>query len=543
MDIIKNIDLFSVGVASAATGVLGFLVFFSNRKSITNRYFLYFSVVTIGWSIVNYLNYQAIDPLYGLILIRLTVFLGLFHALSFYGLFTVFPEPTYSFSKFHKFALLPWSFFVSILTLTPYVFFGVRQIEGGRITEVSNGPLLPFYGLTVVALILAGIVKLLKHVIKSSDLQRKQAKVILIGTIITFSLLIVFNLIFPAFLNNAKYIPFGAVFLFPFIAFTSYAILKQKLFRIKVVSTALLVFALASVLFFEIIYADTLSLMIFRSSIFILIMFFGVNLIRSVLREVEQREWIETLAEQLQDANEKLKGLDKLKTEFLSLASHQLRSPLTAIKGYASMLTEGSFGKLDQKQDEAVKRIYASAQGLVSVVEDLLNVSKIEQGGMKYEFVPTDLDKIVKQLVGEMCIPAENKKLEFTSTIPEGDAFTVMADNVKIKQVFLNLVDNSIKYTEKGFVRVSLARGVNNSVVFKVNDSGVGISPETKEKLFQKFSRGEGGKLNTGGSGLGLYLAREIARAHKGDITIESEGLGKGSSFIVTIPSIEAKKV
>lgn len=243
----------------------------------------------------------------------------------------------------------------------------------------------------------------------------------------------------------------------------------------------------------------------------------------------------------LADANEKLKSLDKLKTEFLSLASHQLRSPLTAIKGYASMLSEGSFGLLAQKQDEAVKRIYASAQGLVNVVEDLLNVSKIEQGGMKYEFMPTDLRQLVLDLVGEMKIPAENKHLEFKANIPEYDNFMVNADPTKLKQVFLNLVDNSIKYTQSGFVRVSLSRDEKNSTVkFSVTDSGVGISPETKAKLFEKFSRGEGGKLNTGGSGLGLYLAREIARAHKGDIVIESDGLGKGSRFSAILPAVGA---
>lgn len=241
----------------------------------------------------------------------------------------------------------------------------------------------------------------------------------------------------------------------------------------------------------------------------------------------------------LADANDKLKSLDKLKTEFLSLASHQLRSPLTAIKGYASMLSEGDFGALEEKQNEAIKRIYTSAQGLVNVVEDLLNVSKIEQGGMKYEFMPTDLNALVTQLVGEMKIPAENKHLDFQIEIPKYDTLMVNADPVKLKQVFLNLVDNSIKYTQEGFVQVSLSRDeINKTITFMVKDSGVGISSETKSKLFEKFSRGEGGKLNTGGSGLGLYLAREIARAHKGDVVINSEGLGKGSTFSVTLPAV-----
>jgi signal transduction histidine kinase len=266
------------------------------------------------------------------------------------------------------------------------------------------------------------------------------------------------------------------------------------------------------------------------------------NLVTTIRREVHARKEVQSLAVQLEASNEKLKGLDKLKTEFLSLASHQLRSPLTAIKGYASMLTEGSFGKLDEKQDEAVRRIYTSAQGLVSIVEDLLNVSKIEQGGMKYEMMPTDVTKIVTDLYNEMKIPAENKKLEFILDIPNHDPFMAIIDPLKMKQTFLNLTDNSIKYTEKGFVKLSLGREGSN-IYFAVSDSGVGISPETKAKLFEKFSRGEGGKLNTGGSGLGLYLAREIARAHKGDILILSDGLGKGSTFKVVFPAAGASVV
>lgn len=328
-----------------------------------------------------------------------------------------------------------------------------------------------------------------------------------------------------------------------FVGLLSYLIVRFRTFSIKLIGAQVLVltvgFLLVALLFVRTI--ENARLVILGTIILVVIL--GYVLVRSVKREIEQRQHLDDLRIRLErsnldlaNANEKLKGLDKLKTEFLSLASHQLRSPLTAIKGYASMLSEGSFGALSEKQDEAVKRVYASAQGLVSVVEDLLNVSKIEQGGMKYEFIPTDLKKIIKDLVNEMRIPAENKNLEFSENISEEDAFSVVADPVKLKQVFLNLVDNSIKYTEKGFVHVSLTKGDNNTIVFVVEDSGVGISQETREKLFQKFSRGEGGKMNTGGSGLGLYLAREIARAHKGDITIESEGLGKGSKFIVTLP-------
>lgn len=331
-----------------------------------------------------------------------------------------------------------------------------------------------------------------------------------------------------------------------FVGLLSYLIVRYKTFSIKMITAQALVVGLGF-LVFALLFIRTLeNARYVIVGTLVLVCIVGYLLVRSVKREIRQREYLEELRInlektnlQLGDANEKLKGLDKLKNEFLSLASHQLRSPLTAIKGYASMLTEGSFGSLEGKQDEAVKRIYASAQGLVNVVEDLLNVSKIEQGGMKYEFMPTDLNGLVTQLVGEMKIPAENKQLEFSADIPAYDKLMVNADPVKLKQVFLNLVDNSIKYTQTGFVHIKLIRDEESgTITFSVSDSGVGVSPETKAKLFEKFSRGEGGKLNTGGSGLGLYLAREIARAHKGDVVIDSEGLGKGSTFSVTLPAV-----
>lgn len=537
MDIIKNIDLLSVGFAIAATGVLGFLVYFSNKKSITNKVFLWFSLVTVVWSIVNYLNYQSVNPIYGLFLIRLTIFFGIFHAFSFFELFTVFPEETYRASRLHRFLLIPWVFVVALLTLTPYVFNSVKEIEAGRIIEVVNGPLLPLYGITTVGLVVAGIVKLIRKLFKSSGVVRRQLKAILLGTALTFSLLIIFNFIFPTVFNNSKYIPFGPLFLFPLIIFTSYAILKQQLFKVKVASTAIVVFVLSGLLFFEIIYTNTVNLIIFRSSIFLLTLVFGINLIRSVLKEVEQREKIETLAKELQDANEKLKSLDKLKTEFLSLASHQLRSPLTAIKGYASMLFEGSFGKLEAKQEEAAKRVYSSAEGLANIVEDLLNVTKIEQGGMKYEMIDTDIAKIANDTFEEMAIPAKLRKLEFSIDMNKDEAIMTKADPLKMKQVFLNIVDNSIKYTQTGFVKMSLKKD-GNKAVFKVWDSGIGMSQETIDNIFDKFTRGEGKKVNTGGSGLGMYLAKQIVLAHKGEINVHSDGVGKGSTFEVKIPLI-----
>jgi signal transduction histidine kinase len=241
----------------------------------------------------------------------------------------------------------------------------------------------------------------------------------------------------------------------------------------------------------------------------------------------------------LQDANEKLQSLDKLKTEFLSLAAHQLRSPLTAIRGYTSMLLEGSFGSVDAKQKEAINRVFESATHLSKIVEDLLNVSKIEAGGMKYEMAPFDMEKAVHDLATDLSITAEKKGLKLNYATDGKAPYTVNGDMEKIRQVVLNIIDNSIKYTDKGSVNVLLAKDEATKILrVAVTDTGMGISAEEKEKLFQKFSRGAGGKTNTTGSGLGLYLAKQIAEAHGGEVVIDSPGVGLGSTFTIELKYI-----
>jgi signal transduction histidine kinase len=248
---------------------------------------------------------------------------------------------------------------------------------------------------------------------------------------------------------------------------------------------------------------------------------------------------IKKINEDLKEANEKLKSLDKLKSEFISLASHQLRSPLTVIKGYASTLTDGVVGEMNPKQTEIVRHIYTSAQGLASLVEDFLSVTKIEQGGMKYIFEEVSAKEIVEDLAGDMKLVAEDKQLSFTCNVDHAESYLVNADKVKLKQVFLNLIDNSIKYTKKGFVKVDLTKDPHaKTITFSVSDSGVGISLESRKRLFTKFGRGEAAPLNSGGSGLGLYLAWQIVKAHHGEIVVESEGEGKGSIFSVTLPTV-----
>ncbi len=523
--------------------LLSFFIWFNNRNALVARILATISILFSLWCLADLFIWVLIDSSWIMFLWSFWfTMLATISLLTFYFLYVFIRKKDVSFQwkLFGAIVLLP-----TILTSSTAVNLQFFDIYGCNAVE---SPVMINYTYTLCGIILLGVLAFsVKEYIKLKDFSQKRQ--VLFGGIGVLLFLLSFsgatyiasiiNLISSTTdtFNIEQYGYFGMTI---FIGFLTYLIVEYKAFSTKLLAAQALVGSLVILIGSQFLFIKNPTNRILNLITLLVSIIFGFLLVRSVKKEVNQREELQNLATKLADANTRLKDLDKLKTEFLSLASHQLRSPLTAIKGYASMLTEGSFGNMEEKQDVAVKRIYTSAQGLVNIVEDLLNVSKIEQGGMKYEFMTTELSKSVTDLYNEMKIPAESKGLAFTLDIPPYEKFIVNADPTKLKQVFLNLTDNSIKYTPAGFVKISL-RHEGQNVVFAVSDNGVGISPETLSKLFEKFSRGEGGKLNTGGSGLGLYLAREIARAHKGDIVIESAGLGKGSTFKVILPSVASQ--
>ena len=524
-----NLDLLSVGVTVAAIALLGFIVYISNTKSYTNISFFLFCGVTILWSFFNYISYQTKDPEVYLHLWKIVILLGFWHSFSFFSFLYIFPKEKIKFPFWYTLILVPYIVVFSLWAgIGNLVFSGISVIHGVPTPTVEKG-ILSFL-IIVVLLIISSFAFLIRRIIKAKKGDKSPYVLILLGAVLTFVLLFTFNLILPAVFKITRFIPLGAITIFPFSLFTAYAIFKHKTFKVKNLGSTFMAFFLCVATFIEVIFAENTGQLFLRVGIFLFVLLISIQFIKNIAA-------LEKTKDSLEEANVKLQSLDKLKSEFISLASHQLRSPLTVIKGYASTLTDGIVGDLTSKQTEIVRHIYTAAQGLASVVEDFLNVTKIEQGGMKYVFTTTDIKAITKDLVSDMKIAAEDKHLTFSSSIDESGEYTIQADGVKLKQVFLNLIDNSIKYTKEGFVKVSLSENKDDkTLIFSVRDSGVGISPETKAKLFTKFTRGEGGALNSGGSGLGLYLAKEIVKAHKGEIIIDSEGLGKGSIFSVVVP-------
>ena len=252
---------------------------------------------------------------------------------------------------------------------------------------------------------------------------------------------------------------------------------------------------------------------------------------------------VEKLLADLENAQkhiEELRVAIQRANELLSTATHQIRSPISSIKGYASLVLEGDFGEITPHLREAIKTIYNAADYANKTVSDYLDFSKMEQGGMRYYLKDFDLGGLVKEAVNEIKNSLKRDNLELKLNIHE-EPFLIHSDKAKLKHVLINLIDNANKYTKEGFIEIGLQKSENNKVLFSVKDSGVGIKPETMAKLFQKFSRdADASKTNIHGTGLGLYVAKRLVEDRHGRIWAESGGEGKGAQFYVELDLVKA---
>lgn len=250
------------------------------------------------------------------------------------------------------------------------------------------------------------------------------------------------------------------------------------------------------------------------------------------------------LYKDIQEANEKLKQLDKLKDEFVSLASHELRTPMTVIKSYIWMLLEGKTGELSEKQKSYLQRTYTSTDRLINMVNDMLNISRIESGRLTVEPKPLSMPTLIQEVVGEMQTRAGEQQLSLLFAPSQGEIPNVFADPDKIKQVLINLIGNSLKFTPKGGSIILICEQKDGYVVTHVKDTGKGIKAEDMDKLFRKFNMLGSNyltKQSGQGTGLGLYLSKSLVELHKGRIWVSSEGEGKGTTFSFSIPVMSSE--
>jgi signal transduction histidine kinase len=260
-----------------------------------------------------------------------------------------------------------------------------------------------------------------------------------------------------------------------------------------------------------------------------------------VARNIKLFEQIRFTNNQLAEANRHLQALDQAKSEFVSIASHQLRTPMTGIMGYLSMMVGGDFGAVKPEHAKILKELLSESQRMIRLINLFLNVSKIEAGKFTIDLEPTSLSAIIEHEVGELTKEAMDKGLKLIFKHPAKPLPTMNVDADKLQDVLLNLIDNAIKYTQRGSVTVAV-KELPDSVRVEVKDSGIGIKPEEARELFNKFVRGSGiAQIHPDGSGLGLFIAKRVVEAHGGRIGVESDGVGKGSTFYFELPKSAAQ--
>lgn len=513
------------GLSLVFTLVLSAVVYYRDRRNITNRLFALEILSTSVWIFTVLMADTSEVYQSALFWSQIAIIGPAFIPLFFILFSSVFPEG--QLPSLGKVVLLSFpAFFFVLLSPTPLNVKDVKIEPWGASLETGVlYPLLLFYFLIYIGAAFYNFIK--KHK-RSNRIQKLQIRYILIGYSVSLLIALMTNLILVS-LGRSEYSIFGPPSTIIFVIFTTYAIIKHHLFDVKVILTEILVGVIGFILFIQIVISEPLWLKGLQLIIFTLFLVFSYFLIQSILREIHYRK-------QLQKAYEDLKKLDIAKTEFISIASHQLRTPLTVIKGYISMILEGSYGKVAERAKKPMENVFKSNERLIRLVNDLLTVSKVETGKIEVVFKKASLEDLILELVDDLKIRAKKKNLYLKFEKPRESLPKILIDKEKIRQVILNILDNAIRYTQHGGITVKV-QIPNSKIQILISDTGEGMTKGEASRLFISFARGSAGiRLWTEGAGLGLYVSKKYIDLHKGKIWAESSGKGRGSTFFIELP-------
>jgi signal transduction histidine kinase len=525
-------DLINIALTIAAifNFGLGFYIYFQRKKNPVNIAFSLLTFSIFLWTISMIVYRWTSNPLATIWWCRILYFFPVFIAPSLLFFSIAFQKK--------EFKLTPKQHF--FLWVPPLIIAGSALIPGFIIDHIvlnKTGEKAIYFGTGYVFYFIFYFIyfgwtffNFLKRLKKSNFLQKKQLRWVIFATFTPVSLGLITNLILPwGFIFKFNWVAqAGTIF---FVAAVAYAIVKYQLLKIKLIVAQVLSLFLISILFLNIFYFNNFWRFLLNLSVFILGLIFSGTLIRSVINEIEQKERISNLAEELKKANKHLKKLDQIKSEFISIASHQLRTPLSAIKGYAAMLLDEI---QDSEEKEALNKIYLANERLIKLVNDLLNLSRIERGKLEFNFKKAQLSDLINSVVGEFQVIAQRRGLKLK--YHKVDLPLMNLDVNKLRQALTNVIDNAIKYTPRGKIIVRTKIDDENATI-SVEDTGIGMRQEDLGAIYKKFQRGSSSaEIHPDGTGIGLYVAHKIIQAHGGKIWAESEGLNKGSTFYIKLP-------
>jgi signal transduction histidine kinase len=397
----------------------------------------------------------------------------------------------------------------------------------------------PFYSLFVIfffVVVLYSIAQLFFAYRKASDIFiKKRLQYIILGLIAGFIG------------GGLSFLPVYSIYIYPYtnssiavgVLIVGYAILKYRLMNIKIIATEIFAVIIPLVLLIDILAFTANQMVIYKLILLGLTVIFSVLLVRGVFKEVE--------------AKEALMKLNQAKTEFLNIASHQLRTPVSVIKGTVSMMREGDLDKLPpEKKAVFMEGLWQKSKKLENIVSDILNAS--EMSSDKYRLIdkkaaPINVINMLKKVIEEAQFEAQEREIEVKLIEPERPLPLISGQEEYLKEAIGNLLDNAIKYTPStamnhetrdkrstpGVVTLSVNQD-GKDVIIQVRDNGIGIPYNEAKNLFRKFQRASNARnMYTDGSGLGLFIVKEIAEGHGGRVWFNSQ-MGQGTTFYVSLP-------
>ena len=529
---VPNLLYYSHVPAALISLFVGMFVFLKNRESLASKLLLSTAIVFFLWSFFDLVLWTNINSQ---LIMFVWSFVNLLEMMvsvfTLYFAYAFIEKKDISFRIKVVFAALILAFIV--LIPSGFNLGGFDLVN----CEAEQGSLLYYFYILEGFFSLFLIGYLIKKIFQAKGDQRKQVGYFSLGVILFLASFSGANIV-GSITEKWEILQYGLFGMPVFMGFLAYLIVRYKAFNIKLFATNALVFTLIILIGSQFFFVRNPVNVILTGVTFLLVIIFGTVLIRTVGEEIKRKEELQEITNKLAIANDQLRKLDEAKSEFISIASHQLRTPLTAIKGFISMLLEGSYGKLTKRHKDVVNKVYSSNERLIRLVEDLLNLSRIESGRMEYDFKKVDLKEVCQEIYDTFVIRAKESKLDFKLKFSEKELPLATTDRAKVMEVISNLVDNAIKYTLKGKVELSVGEsGESGFLEVRVKDSGIGIPQEELPYLFAKFSRGKDiSRLNTGGTGLGLHVGKRMIESLHGRISVHSDGEGKGSTFTVTVP-------
>jgi signal transduction histidine kinase len=520
--------------------IIGVFIYFftyklSHGKYVSSKYFAHLCFGIFTWALwlgLSTLYFYPMGNIWGIYIANIAIYItiiSILQTLVFFGLSFHNTQRT-----FHQYQFLYYPYIlVAIVILIPQV--GIFQLDVNHPIAYQSLAYYIFILYVVSYSIIYISLLVYRYTRVEGDLAKRHIQIILIGTIFSLLSAFVTNIILPALFGNTKFIYYGPIATLILASLVLFAIIRYRLFRMQLPIAGLMTTLVVTIilLIIRFIVIDSNLSQGLQSTMLVVFMF--TCLYTFLTREAyvgAQKQII------LDNKKQELEIALNAKNDFLKNASHQLRTPLTVIQGYLSMITgkEDPKYELNQAALEDLQKTYISAKNLNEIINDVLAANDVNAGRFGINIKDSiDLKELIETIIEEKCELLNSK---FTKVVFKHKGLVTQAfvDKGKLKEALNNIIDNAVFYGG-GKITITLDAKGKEFFIISIKDNGVGITKEDAKKIWKKFERGKKSSLiNPNGSGLGLYLAKQIMLKHGGDIEAHSNGRDKGSIFIFTLP-------